>query len=104
MRLEFVQMLIAQGADINVQTRAGVTPLYMAARMPSRKVVMELLKNGAFRDLCTDRGESPADAARRMGDEDLAKYLAVEKCVRPATRPFQTELPTISNQPRVNYP
>ena len=52
----------------------------MAARMPSRETVMTLLRAGAYHDYCTDRGLSPADFAKKAGDEELAKYLAVETC------------------------
>lgn len=78
-----VAILLDKGARVNVQTSAGVTPLYMAARKPSRKVVMQLLKAGAYRDLCNDKNQSPADAAAKAGDQELAKFLAIEKCVKP---------------------
>lgn len=76
----FVKKLLELGANPNAQTKAGVTPLIMAARMPSRETVMTLLRAGAYRDYCTDRGLSPADFAKKAGDEELAKYLAVETC------------------------
>ena len=66
-----------------MQTYSGVTPLYMAARKPSREVVMTLLRAGSYRDLCNDKGQSPADAASNAGDEELSKFLAIEKCVQP---------------------
>ncbi|MCF0253866.1 MAG: ankyrin repeat domain-containing protein [Duodenibacillus sp.] len=83
---KMVEWLLANKAQVNLQTGAGVTALYMAARKPSRKVVQQLLKAGAYRDLCNDKGQSPADAALRAGDEELAKYLAVDKCVQPSAR------------------
>ena len=55
----------------------------MAARRPSREVVMTLLRAGSYRDLCNDKGQSPADAAKLAGDEELSKFLAIEKCVQP---------------------
>ncbi len=81
-----VRKLLAKGARVNVQTKSGVTPLYMAARMPSRQVVMTLLRAGAYRDLCNDKNQSPADIARSAGDEELAKFLAVPKCVKPSRK------------------
>lgn len=78
-----VAILLEKGARVNVQTSAGITPLYMAARKPSRKVVMQLLKAGAYRDLCNDKNQSPSDAAAKAGDQELAKFLAIEKCVKP---------------------
>ncbi len=80
---EVVKLFIEKGGKVNVQTYSGVTPLYMAARKPSRKVVMTLLRAGAYRDLCNDKGQSPSDAAKMAGDEELAKFLSIEKCVQP---------------------
>lgn len=79
-RIDFIRRLLELGASPNVQTNAGVTPLVMAARKPSREAVMTLLRAGAWRDWCTERGDAPADFARRAGDEELAKFLAVERC------------------------
>lgn len=79
-RTEMVEKLLELGVSPNVQTSSGVTPLIMAARKPSRASVMALLKAGAYRDYCTDKRQSPADFARRAGDEELARYLAVESC------------------------
>lgn len=100
-RTDLMQWLINEGADVNVQTRAGVTPLYMAARMPSRQAVMLLLKHGAYRDLCTERGESPAAAAARAGDKELGDYLAVEKCVKPAAKKYVETLPSADGRARM---
>lgn len=80
---DIVKLLLEKGARVNVQTYSGVTPLYMAARKPSREVVMTLLRAGSYRDLCNDKGQSPADAASNAGDEELSKFLAIEKCVQP---------------------
>lgn len=79
---DIVKLLLEKGARVNVQTYSGVTPLYMAARKPSREVVMTLLRAGSYRDLCNDKGQSPADAASNAGDEELSKFLAIEKCVQ----------------------
>lgn len=84
---DFTKRLLELGADPNAQTRAGVTPLIMAARKPSREVVMTLLRAGAYRDYCTDRGLSPADFAKKAGDEELAKYLEVKSCAVIGKKP-----------------
>ena len=78
--VKLIDKLLKLGANVNAQTSAGVTPLIMAARKPSRAAVTALLKAGAYRDYCTDSKASPADFARRAGDEELAEYLKVEKC------------------------
>ena len=81
---EIMKLFIEKGARVNVLTASGVTPLYMAARHPSREAVMLLLKAGAFRDICNEQGNSPADAAKKAGDEKLAEYLKIDKCADPA--------------------
>lgn len=86
-RESMLKTLIQKGADVNAQTNAGVTALHMAARKPSRAAVMTLLRAGAYRDLCTDRGLSPADFAMKAGDEELGRYLAVERCAFEGRRP-----------------
>lgn len=86
-REDFIKMLLEKGADVNAQTHAGVTALHMAARKPSRSAVMMLLRAGAYRDLCTDRGLSPADFAEKAGDAELGRYLAVERCAYKGRRP-----------------
>ena len=98
---EIVKLLLDKGARVNVQTAAGVTPLYMAARKPSRQVVMTLLKAGAWRDLCNDKNQSPADAAQNAGDEELAKFLKVEKCAAPMT-PYKRAVPANSARTRAS--
>lgn len=87
-----VSYLLSKGADVNVRTDAGVTPLYMAARGRYRKTVMMLLRAGAYRDLCNVQGQSPADAARKAGDTELADYLAVDRCIEPPTSPFRKKI------------
>lgn len=79
-----MKKLLSLGADPNVRTNQGVTPLHMAARLPSRNVVLTLLRAGAYRNYCTTAGLSPADFAKKAGDEELAKYLAIERCVKPS--------------------
>ena len=75
-----LKRLLSLGARVNAQTRSGVTPLHMAARIPHRECVILLLKAGAYRDYCTNAGLSPADMARKAGDHELADFLAVEHC------------------------
>ena len=89
---EIVSYLLSKGGDVNARTDAGVTPLYMAARGMYRKTVMMLLRAGAYRDLCNVQGQSPADAARKAGDAELADYLAVDRCIEPPTSPFRKKI------------
>ena len=89
---EIVRYLISKGANVNTRNESGITALYMAARKPSREVVMTLLRAGAYRDLCNTSGESPADAAGKVADDqELAKYLAIDRCVEPFGSPFRKD-------------
>ncbi|MBO5658445.1 MAG: ankyrin repeat domain-containing protein [Duodenibacillus sp.] len=78
-----MRLLLSKGADVNARTASGITPLYMAARKPSRDAVLLLMRAGALRDICNDQNQSPADAARKAGDLELADYLAVPACASP---------------------
>lgn len=78
-----MRLLLSKGADVNARTASGITPLYMAARKPSRDAVLLLMRAGALRDICNDQNQSPSDAARKAGDPELADYLAVPACADP---------------------
>ena len=82
---ELVDLFLSKGANPNVRTAAGVTPLFMAARIAHRPSVEHLLKAGARKDLCNDRGQSPADmvkANQTTLDTKLAEELAIQKCAK----------------------
>ena len=44
-----VELLLAHGAQTDIQDNQGQTPLHLAARNGHRLIVEELLKNGADR-------------------------------------------------------
>lgn len=70
---------------MNVRTKSGVTPLFMAARIANRPCIERLLKAGARKDLCNDHGQSPADMVRAnktSTDTKLADLLATNKCAK----------------------
>ena len=82
---ELVDLFLAKGANPNVRTAAGVTPLFMAARIAHRPVVERLLKAGARKDLCNDRGQSPADMVKANTttlDKKLAEELSITRCAK----------------------
>lgn len=86
-RTSMMKRLIELGADVNAQTKAGITALDMAARKPSREAVMMLLRAGAYRDYCTDRGMSAADFAKKAATRSSPSTSPS----RPApSRPRQT--------------
>ena len=51
---EIVNILIQYGAQVNIQSQNGFTPLYMAAQENHDYVVKILLNNGANQSLATE--------------------------------------------------
>lgn len=51
---EVVQILIQNGAQVNIQSQNGFTPLYMSAQENHDQVVKILLANGANQSLATE--------------------------------------------------
>lgn len=56
---EVVRVLVKHGANINAQSQAGFTALYMAAQENHDHVVKFLLANGANQSLATEDGFTP---------------------------------------------
>lgn len=77
---DMAKFLIEKGAQVNVRTERGVTPLYMAARVISAPTVRVLLNAGADKTLCNDQGISPAAIAQKRGDSKLAETLKIQAC------------------------
>lgn len=51
---EIVKILVERGAQVNVQSQNGFTPLYMAAQENHDEVVKYLLSKGANQSLATE--------------------------------------------------
>lgn len=51
---EVVRILVERGAQVNVQSQNGFTPLYMAAQENHDAVVKFLLNKGAIQTLATE--------------------------------------------------
>ena len=78
-----VQLLIKLGADINSQDIRGQTPLHLAvmriAAQPDdfndyKKIIKELLFNGADSKLITDQGNTARDLLDDIDELDEADY------------------------------
>ena len=78
-----VQLLIKLGADINSQDIRGQTPLHLAvmriAAQPDdfiiyKKIIKELLYNGADSKLITDQGNTARDLLDDIDELDEADY------------------------------
>jgi ankyrin repeat protein len=57
-RVDEVRQLLAQGADVNVKNRMGMTPIHMAAIAGYLNIVEILLKNGADANAKNNRDQN----------------------------------------------
>jgi ankyrin repeat protein len=69
------EILLAIGADVNVQQEGGYTALHAAAKRGQDKLVDLLLRADADPGIPTDKGQTAADLARESGHEALAVRL-----------------------------
>lgn len=73
---ENVQILIANGADVNYQSAYdGYTSLHWAARKGDLQLVQLLLKNGATINVQNNKKQTPLDLAKENNQEDVFVYL-----------------------------
>lgn len=95
---KMTRFLIEKGADVNARTERGVTPLYMAARIVATPTVDVLLEAGADKTLCNDQGISPSAIAKKRGDSEMAKKLAIKACAAWPEQKAGTETIDITKQ------
>jgi ankyrin repeat protein len=74
---ETVRLLIAQGADVNMQQAGGYTPLHQAAAAGLEDLTRILLKAGANPNSLCHQGKSPADYARERHHDNVVQLLSV---------------------------
>jgi ankyrin repeat protein len=70
-----VRVLLERGASVDARSPNGSTPLMMAARYGSEDAVALLLERGADASARNQLDLGPADFARAVGRESLAKRL-----------------------------
>jgi ankyrin repeat protein len=69
------EVLLAIGADANVQQEGGYTALHAAAKRGQDQLVDLLLRADADHGIRTDDGKTAADLAREAGHQELARRL-----------------------------
>jgi hypothetical protein len=62
-----IQLLLEQGADVNVRDEIGQTPLHKAATARNPAMCLRLLEHGAIPNVQDKHGRSPTDCAE-FGD------------------------------------
>lgn len=68
-------MLVQNGANVNVQSLSGFTPLYMGSQENHDSVVRYLLANGANQSLATEDGFTPLAVALQQGHDKVVAVL-----------------------------
>lgn len=100
-----VKYLLDHGADVNVQRTGGLTPLMIAVRQHSPKVIRALLDHGADVGMMSDRGEAPLDWALKENDPEIVAMIKeaiaaqVAATTRPASAPSPAEIPAALTPP-----
>ena len=73
--VDAIQILLANGAEINAVNRTGFTPLHHAAEESSPDAARVLIEAGADVNLPNNAGETPLERARREGHKEVASLL-----------------------------
>lgn len=75
--MDIAELLIANGVDVNIKARNGMTPLYEASRCNYLPMVKLLIANGADVNI-TYKGHTPLSIANyyKKKCKDVAEYLA----------------------------
>ena len=76
---ETVRLLIAQGADVNMEQAGGYTPLHQAAAAGLTELTGILLEAGANPASRCHQGKTPADYARERQHEAVLQQLSVAR-------------------------
>ncbi len=75
--IDIARELIKRGANVNAQSKHGVTPLMIAAARNVTPMIGLLVQSGASADLKSEEGKTALQIAEQNGSEQAAKALKV---------------------------
>ncbi len=78
-QLQYLDLFIKYGANLNQQDKQGKTPLHLAVQKENIDVCKKLLFNGARPDLKDKKGETPYSLAQREPKSKIAKFFKYYK-------------------------
>jgi ankyrin repeat protein len=74
-QLDVIKLLIAKGADVNINIKKGFTPLHLAASLGNDNVIKILIEKGATVSAKDATGLTPLDYATKNKHEGTADLL-----------------------------
>ncbi len=72
---EIVDLLLAAGADPNIQDKSGYTPLHVAAQCGDVRIARALIFGGANLEVTSKDGAQSLDIALASGHNEVAKLI-----------------------------
>ena len=78
-----VRALIAAGCDMEATDKMGMTPLFHAVFASKEETIKELVDAGANLEAKSSSGQSLADVAEHVGDDEVT-YIVLKAMVSPA--------------------
>lgn len=84
-KLEIVELLLENGADVNIVSNTGDTALTIAIREGHVAIVEMLLEYGADTRVKNDRGENPLIMATRLKNTEIVNLLVLKQGVQFGT-------------------
>ena len=75
--IDIAQDLIQKGADVNAQSKSGITPLMVAAANNNAPMIGLLIESGADATLKDAQGKTALDIASANGNQEAVQAIQV---------------------------
>lgn len=86
--LDAIKRFIRAGVNVNADSEAGVTPLYMAVISGNTETVQELIDEGADVNARNNKGFTPIHYAKELGHLEIAELLRRHGAIDEKKKPF----------------